>query len=249
MKKLCIVDNNCPDLWANVDGHEWGKRILSSRSLQLMAKMAPENSQGCHMFHYWKNNKIIFTILKINNKIIFLVLVFWYGGLRVALATPDLRKFPLFKFSSPAKSSYRSPNAIFLNIPTRTAALLLEAAMRIQKQLSASKSKTQNKNNRGFTVFGSILKRLSHRSRKREIKGHGVNVSVKDILRCDSSIGRIIDLLGDGVNVPFSNNGFDCRRWGYCFFPPPSFQTAVGGGPRLHHIRPPKENQPKSHEK
>ncbi|XP_059463019.1 uncharacterized protein LOC132191907 [Corylus avellana] len=104
--------------------------------------------------------------------------------------SPDLRKSPLFEFSSPAKSPCRSPNAIFLNIPARTAALLLEAAMRIQKQSSASKSKTQNKNNHGFGVFGSILKRLSHRSRKREIEGDGVNVSVKDILRWDSSVGR-----------------------------------------------------------
>jgi hypothetical protein len=86
--------------------------------------------------------------------------------------------------------------------------------MRIQKQSSASKSKTQNENNRGFGVFGSILKRLSHRSRKREIEGHGVNVTVKDILRWDSSVGRRTDLFGDGVNVPFSNNGFDRRRWG-----------------------------------
>ena len=108
----------------------------------------------------------------------------------MALATPDLRKFPLFEFSSPAKSSCRSSNAIFLNIPARTAALLLEAAMRIQKQSSASESKTQNKNNRGFGVFGSILKTLSHRSRKREIEGDGINVSVKDILRWDSSVGE-----------------------------------------------------------
>jgi hypothetical protein len=74
--------------------------------------------------------------------------------------------------------------------------------------------KTQNKNNRGFGVFGSILKRLSHWSQKREIEGHGVNGSVKDILRWDSSVGQRTDLLGDGVNIPFSNNGFDRRRWG-----------------------------------
>jgi hypothetical protein len=104
--------------------------------------------------------------------------------------SPDLRKSPLFDFSSPAKSPCRSPNAIFLQIPARTAALLLEAALRIQKQSSTSKSKTQNKSHHGFGVFGSILKRLSHRSRKREIEGDEVNVSVKDILRWDSSVGR-----------------------------------------------------------
>lgn len=107
--------------------------------------------------------------------------------------SPDLRKSPLFSFPSPAKSPCRSPNTIFLHIPARTAALLLEAALRIQKQSSSSssKAKTQNKSN-GFGLFGSILKRLTHRNRnrKREIVGDGVKVSVKDILRWDSSVGR-----------------------------------------------------------
>jgi hypothetical protein len=43
--------------------------------------------------------------------------------------SPDLRKSPIFDFSSPAKSPYRSPNA--LQIPARTAALLLEATMQM----------------------------------------------------------------------------------------------------------------------
>ncbi|KAG6638025.1 hypothetical protein CIPAW_10G006300 [Carya illinoinensis] len=103
--------------------------------------------------------------------------------------SPDLRKSPLFDFSSPAKSPCRSPNAILLHIPARTAALLLEAALRIQKQSSASKPKIQNKNP-AFGLFGSILKRLTHRSRKREIEGDEANVSVKDILMWDSSVGR-----------------------------------------------------------
>ncbi|KAF5473604.1 hypothetical protein F2P56_010204 [Juglans regia] len=106
--------------------------------------------------------------------------------------SPDLRndrKSPMFDFSSPAKSPCRSPNAILLHIPARTAALLLEAALRIQKQSSATKPKTQNKNP-AFGLFGSILKRLTHRSRKREIEGDEGNVSVKDILMWDSSVGR-----------------------------------------------------------
>lgn len=109
--------------------------------------------------------------------------------------SPDLRKSPLFDFSSPAaKSPCKSPNAIFLQIPTRTAALLVEAAMRIQKQSTNSKPKNQNNNkNHGFGLIGSFLKRLkTHRNRtqKREIEGNGVKVSVKDILRWDSSVGR-----------------------------------------------------------
>ncbi|KAM0977752.1 hypothetical protein ACFX13_014064 [Malus domestica] len=107
--------------------------------------------------------------------------------------SPDLRKSPLFDFSSPAaKSPCKSPNAIFLQIPNRTAALLVEAAMRIQKQSANSKPKTQNKNH-GFGLFGSFLKRLTNRNRarRREVHGEdGVQVSVNDILRWDSSVGR-----------------------------------------------------------
>ncbi|KAJ0027526.1 hypothetical protein Pint_35902 [Pistacia integerrima] len=95
--------------------------------------------------------------------------------------SPDPRKSPLFEFPSPAKSPCRSPNKIFLHIPARTAALLLEAALRIQKQ------KTQNKNN-SVGLFGSIKKKLTHRNRtrKREISCDGDKLSVRDILKWDS---------------------------------------------------------------
>lgn len=101
--------------------------------------------------------------------------------------SPDVKKSPLW---SPAKSPRKNPNAIFLHIPARTAAMLLEAALRIQKQ-SSPKPKAQNKNV-GFGIFGSIMKRLTqrNRNRKREIEGDGLRVSVKDILRWDSSVGR-----------------------------------------------------------
>ncbi|XP_050380389.1 uncharacterized protein LOC126797728 [Argentina anserina] len=100
--------------------------------------------------------------------------------------SPDLRKSPLFEFSSPAaKSPCKSPNAIFLQIPTRTAALLVEAAMRIQKQSTSSKPK-----NHGFGLIGSFLKRLKTRTQKREIEEKRVKISAKDIQRWDSSVGR-----------------------------------------------------------
>ncbi|PPR85075.1 hypothetical protein GOBAR_AA35613 [Gossypium barbadense] len=70
-------------------------------------------------------------------------------------------------------------------LPTRTAALLLEAALRIQKQ-----SKTKN-NGGSSGLFGSILKRITHRNKSRnsEISNvEGAEVSVKDILRWDSSV-------------------------------------------------------------
>ncbi|KAJ1419509.1 hypothetical protein SESBI_15068 [Sesbania bispinosa] len=103
--------------------------------------------------------------------------------------TPDLRKSPLFEFASPAKSPHRSSNAIFLHIPARTASLLLEAALRIQKH---SKTKPHHKttplgysgrSSRGLTQRG--------RNRRNEIEGgNNSKVSVKDILRWDSSVGR-----------------------------------------------------------
>ncbi|XAR69712.1 hypothetical protein NMG60_11001413 [Bertholletia excelsa] len=85
--------------------------------------------------------------------------------------SPDVRKSPFFDFPSPvtAKSPCISPNTVLLHIPARTAAMLLEAAMRIQKP---SKERTQAKNVR-FGLFGSILKRLSskNQTRKCEIAG------------------------------------------------------------------------------
>ncbi|CAJ1887127.1 unnamed protein product [Sphenostylis stenocarpa] len=104
--------------------------------------------------------------------------------------TPDFRKSPLFEFTSAAKSPCKSPNAIFLHIPSRTATLLLEAAVRIQKHSSPTsrpKPKAQP-----FGLLGSLYKRLTQRSqKKREIEGGGsVKVSVKDILKWDSSVGR-----------------------------------------------------------
>ncbi|KAG8483869.1 hypothetical protein CXB51_022582 [Gossypium anomalum] len=99
--------------------------------------------------------------------------------------SPDPRKSPLLGFPSPCKS----PNAIFLHIPARTAALLLEAALRIQKH---SSSKTKHNGGTGFGFFGSILKRITHRNRnrKREIANDGAKVSVKDILRWDPAVAK-----------------------------------------------------------
>ncbi|KAE8690549.1 hypothetical protein F3Y22_tig00110895pilonHSYRG00797 [Hibiscus syriacus] len=88
-------------------------------------------------------------------------------------ATTDPGKSPLFEFPSPAKSPCKSSGAIFLHIPSSSSALLLEAALRIQKQ-----SKTKN-NGASSGLFGSILKRLTHRNknRKREISNDGGQVS------------------------------------------------------------------------
>ncbi|RAL48757.1 hypothetical protein DM860_001077 [Cuscuta australis] len=53
-----------------------------------------------------------------------------------------------------------------LRVPPKTAALLLEAALRIQKQYSAKNPTTEIKS-AGFGLFGSILKRLKGRNKKR----------------------------------------------------------------------------------
>ncbi|XP_039026335.1 uncharacterized protein LOC120159887 [Hibiscus syriacus] len=99
------------------------------------------------------------------------------------------RKSPLFELASPGTSPCRSPNAIFLHIPAKTAALLLEAALRIQKQ---SSSKTKHNGGASFGFLSSILKRLTHRNRnrRREIANDGAKVSVKDILNRDPTVAK-----------------------------------------------------------
>lgn len=95
--------------------------------------------------------------------------------------SPDPRKSPLFDFPSPSPPA-KSSNPILLHIPARTAALLLEAALRIQhKSSSLPKSKTQTQNPASSGILGSILKRLTRRNRsgrKREIGAtNGANES------------------------------------------------------------------------
>ncbi|ANM71160.1 histone-lysine N-methyltransferase SETD1B-like protein [Arabidopsis thaliana] len=106
--------------------------------------------------------------------------------------SPDPKKSPLFELKSPN----RSQNAIFVNIPARTASILLEAAVRIQKQSSeVSKTRTRNAGN-AFGIFGSVLKKLTNR-KKREISGgkeagRVSSSSVKDMLRWESPVVRKI---------------------------------------------------------
>ncbi|XP_010513024.1 PREDICTED: uncharacterized protein LOC104788965 [Camelina sativa] len=79
--------------------------------------------------------------------------------------SPDPRKSPLFELRSPGKKKTRD-GRVFLQIPARTAAILLDAAARIQKQQS-EKAKTTNKaRTRGNRMFGSVLKLLTNRKPK-----------------------------------------------------------------------------------
>ncbi|KAK4784061.1 hypothetical protein SAY86_018429 [Trapa natans] len=73
--------------------------------------------------------------------------------------SPDPRKSPLFDFAAATASPRKSPN--FLRVPAKTAALLLEAAVRIQqKKASPIKKKSARKG-----LIGSIMRRLIHGKR------------------------------------------------------------------------------------
>ncbi|KAH0907998.1 hypothetical protein HID58_039825 [Brassica napus] len=105
--------------------------------------------------------------------------------------SPDPNKSPLFE----PKSLNQRQNAMFVNIPARTASMLLEAAVRIQKHSSSEGSKTRTRNaGNAFGIFGSVLKKLTHR-KKREISGgnDGDRVSsVKNMVSWESPLVRKI---------------------------------------------------------
>ncbi|KAL0720974.1 hypothetical protein Bca4012_035573 [Brassica carinata] len=79
--------------------------------------------------------------------------------------SPDPRKSPLFELRSPANKKSRD-GGVFLQIPARTAVILLEAAARIQKQQSEKADKTARNRGNAFGMFGSVLKRLTNRKPK-----------------------------------------------------------------------------------
>lgn len=91
--------------------------------------------------------------------------------------TPDFKKSPLFELTSPVKSPCK--------IPSRTATLLLEAALRIQKHSSSSSSSSKNK---GFGLFGSLFKKLTQRNQNRKHEIENEYVSVRELLKLDSSV-------------------------------------------------------------
>ncbi|KAL9153446.1 hypothetical protein ABFS82_10G049400 [Erythranthe guttata] len=89
--------------------------------------------------------------------------------------SPDVLKSPFFDFPSPAKSPCKSSpggGGVFLHIPSRTAAVLVEAAMRIQKQqqskAAAKAAAARTAKTAGLGLFGSFLKRLKDRSKSKK---------------------------------------------------------------------------------
>ncbi|XP_050229834.1 uncharacterized protein LOC126678953 [Mercurialis annua] len=122
--------------------------------------------------------------------------------------SPDLKKSPLFELQSPVKSPRKTTNAIFLHIPAKTAGLLLDAALRIQKQSSACQ---KPKSNSGFGLFGSLLNRLKKTSPKKEQLSR---TSVKDVLKFrDSRKRNNEEEMSSGVwsesNCNEENNSWD----------------------------------------
>lgn len=94
--------------------------------------------------------------------------------------TPDFRKSPLFELTSPVKSPCK--------IPSRTATLLLEAALRIQKHSSSSSSSKNKTKNKGFGLFGSLFKKLTQRNQNRKHEIENEYVSVRELLKLDSPV-------------------------------------------------------------
>ncbi|GMH28733.1 hypothetical protein Nepgr_030576 [Nepenthes gracilis] len=130
--------------------------------------------------------------------------------------SPDLRNLPLFHFPSMVAPNIpcRSSNPPFLHVPANTAALLLEAAIRIQKS-----PKTQIKYS-GSGLFGSVFKRLIHRNRtwKREInQTRDVNCAARNRkFSCEKTKNRDEHEICAGEKIAseicFSNEGFS-RVW------------------------------------
>ncbi|KAL1549323.1 hypothetical protein AAHA92_17443 [Salvia divinorum] len=117
-------------------------------------------------------------------------------------ASPDVRRSPFLDRTSP-------PNAaMFLHIPSRTATILVEAAMRIQKQ---NKPKPQNRTR--FSLLGSFLKRLKDQSKNRKRAIEDINIPGEKRTEC---ISNSLDLeastssrfsefcLSDDCNSPFT---------------------------------------------
>ncbi|KAL3536147.1 hypothetical protein ACH5RR_004608 [Cinchona calisaya] len=131
--------------------------------------------------------------------------------------SPDVRKSPFLDFHSPAKSPCRRNNqngTVFLHVPSKTAALLLEAAMRIQKQQNTSslgKPKSQIKN-MGLGLFTSILKKLKDRSKSR--KGEKIrNIEFKVPRKSDVKMEKNEAAFPSTISCSCNNSRLSSAGW------------------------------------
>ncbi|KAH0886945.1 hypothetical protein HID58_063041 [Brassica napus] len=100
-------------------------------------------------------------------------------------------KSPLFELRSPANKKVRDG----LHIPARTAAILLEAAARIQKQQNnKSKNRARNRGN-AFGLLGSVLKRLTNLNGKPPLDNADRNAVLSEpTCRSSSSRERLVEI-------------------------------------------------------
>ncbi|XP_071690667.1 uncharacterized protein [Rutidosis leptorrhynchoides] len=104
--------------------------------------------------------------------------------------SPDYKRSPFLDF--PAKSPCNNP-AVFLNVPARTAAMLLDAASRVQKSKPRSGSKSQT----GLGLLGSFLRRLKDRSIKAKRRELGPDYEVPTSPTTKRSRNKSLNSTGD----------------------------------------------------
>ncbi|GAB2300689.1 hypothetical protein Dimus_034727 [Dionaea muscipula] len=111
---------------------------------------------------------------------------------------------------NPGSPLGRISNGLFLHVPAKTAALLLEAAMRIQKQNLKPKPKPKPKSqasNTGFGILRSVLKSLKIRSLSRN-RENGIAEA-----EGDAETGVCIGRLSGGVRFGIKKSMNLDGRW------------------------------------
>lgn len=144
------------------------KKYIAARRCQLKGSNNPPPKTASTSLQLKKSKPIIETTSVNKSRLCRHACFLSFHGSPV-----DPRKSPLLELHpSPAKSPCRrnQTGTVFLHIPARTAALLLEAAMRIQKQQPSSSSslakpKSHQVRNKGLGLFSSILKKLKDRNK------------------------------------------------------------------------------------
>ncbi|XP_013623259.1 PREDICTED: uncharacterized protein LOC106329193 [Brassica oleracea var. oleracea] len=148
---------------------------MAAEKKKYLRELLEDDQEPFHLNHYIADlrsqmgySDLRVKKLKPQNAAVLPPGLFTCGESSCFLATHHTNKSPLFELRSPPKKE-SSDSGVFLRIPARTAAILLEAATRIQKQQSEKANKTNNRaRNRGnaFGLFGSVLKRLTNRKAK-----------------------------------------------------------------------------------
>ncbi|KAJ9542734.1 hypothetical protein OSB04_029240 [Centaurea solstitialis] len=154
--------------------------------------------------------------------------------------SPDVRRSPFLDFPSPA---IKSP----FHIPARTAAMLLDAAVRIQKQKQkqpVNKPKAESLRRSGFGLFGSLLKRLKKdrrtrikrreiglsSSRKRDSDLHKNSADLETCCSCSWSVHDDDDL----EEIEFMGENENC----FCLSPSSPFRFSLVKSPSSGHRTP-----------